>query len=60
LFRSSRGQPLRLGYGVFEAENGERALKILDWHSINLLLTDVIMTAVSQRMRRTAGIPICS
>jgi CheY-like chemotaxis protein len=38
-----------LGYDVFEAENGERALKILDQHSVNLLLTDVVMPGMNGR-----------
>jgi signal transduction histidine kinase/CheY-like chemotaxis protein len=38
-----------LGYEVFEAENGENALKILDQHSVNLLLTDVVMPGMNGR-----------
>jgi two-component system, NtrC family, sensor kinase len=38
-----------LGYDVFEAENGERALKILDQHSVHLLLTDVVMPGMNGR-----------
>jgi two-component system NtrC family sensor kinase len=38
-----------LGYDVFEAESGERALKILDQYSVNLLLTDVVMPGMNGR-----------
>jgi two-component system, NtrC family, sensor kinase len=38
-----------LGYEVFEAEDGENALKILDDHAVNLLLTDVVMPGMNGR-----------
>jgi DNA-binding NtrC family response regulator len=44
-----RGPLQELGYDVFEAENGERALKILDQYSVNLLLTDVVMPRMNGR-----------
>jgi DNA-binding NtrC family response regulator len=34
---------------VARAENGERALKILDQYSVNLLLTDVVMPGMNGR-----------
>ena len=38
-----------LGYEVFEAVDGENALKILDHHAVNLLLTDVVMPGMNGR-----------
>jgi two-component system NtrC family sensor kinase len=38
-----------LGYEVFVAQNGDGALKMLDQHAVNLLLTDVIMPGMNGR-----------